>query len=308
MLTLLNNGGVMSRKNQDFIVVVAVLLSLFTLFKINGVENLLEGKIQQQESAIKDLEREINSIYSNVDQKLKEQASILNDYKISFDENYNPDSYTVSANISLTPKEFTESLTASIQLNDDIYLMQKNGTSFDAAVEVSIFDEFLPKVVLDKDGVQKIETIEDYEHYDIKSNYILDLFCHFSHSTSYRSGKLKYNGDIIVEYKELKNNGIEKISVMRELNGETIDEKEVEMNEHRLIALDESIELDPNDKFSIYVNVTDKYGLKYKCIVLYYEIDSEGKAIRLTPEWTNGSLLEIKDKGGKVLYELEINQ
>lgn len=61
--------------------------------------------------------------------------------------------------------------------------------------------------------------------------------------------------------------------------------------------------LSANDKIEIYISVQDKYGLNYKYIVLADEIDSDGNLATMRPEWTNGSLVEIKDKNGKIILE-----
>ncbi len=70
---------------------------------------------------------------------------------------------------------------------------------------------------------------------------------------------------------------------------------------HTIHSLQGEVELSANDRIEIYINVLDKYGLNYKYIVLADEIDSDGKLVEMRPEWTNGSLVEIIDKSGKVL-------
>jgi hypothetical protein len=51
------------------------------------------------------------------------------------------------------------------------------------------------------------------------------------------------------------------------------------------------------------VLVQDKYGLIYKYVVLSDKIDSNGKLVNVKPEWTNGSVIEITDKNGNILYK-----
>ena len=47
------------------------------------------------------------------------------------------------------------------------------------------------------------------------------------------------------------------------------------------------------------------YGINYKYIILAYEIDGNGKPVSSRPEWTNGSITEISDKDGNVLFAPE---
>ena len=74
-------------------------------------------------------------------------------------------------------------------------------------------------------------------------------------------------------------------------------------NSSIMYSVKKEVELSANDKIELYVNLHDKYGLNYKYIVLADKIDSDGKLILSRPEWTNGSMVEIRDKNGKVLLE-----
>lgn len=100
------------------------------------------------------------------------------------------------------------------------------------------------------------------------------------------------------------NNSAEKVSILRYINGKISDEQEVDMEgDDSVHTVKDEVELYANDTIEIYVNVQDKYGINYKHIVMADEIDSEGNLVRRAPEWTNGSLMEIKNKNGKTLFE-----
>lgn len=90
------------------------------------------------------------------------------------------------------------------------------------------------------------------------------------------------------------------------VNNKITDETEVTMQgyghaEH--FPVKGEVELFANDKIELYIYLVDKYGLNYKYIVLSDEIDSDGKLKNMRPEWTTGSLVEIKDKNGKILFD-----
>jgi len=72
-----------------------------------------------------------------------------------------------------------------------------------------------------------------------------------------------------------------------------------------IIPVNDKIELIANDKFMLCANVQDKYGINYKYIIIMYEIDSEGKSVNRRPEWSKGSVIEISDKNGNILYTPE---
>ena len=240
--------------------------------------------------------------YLFCDKKLKKQASILDSFDITFGDKLTED-LTVPVSISVTPKENTDNLTAELLINDVRNPMTKTGTSFIASVDAYIFDPFQIKVVLNNNGTEKIETIDKYD--DLRYKYMLDINANFIGSVKYNSGKYEYDGDIVIHFFGPSESSLEKVSILRYLNGKILDEQEVDMHgsDSTMHSIKGDVELSANDRIEVYVNVQDNNGIIYKYIVKADEIDSEGKLVRMTPEWTNGSVIEIKDKNGKVLFE-----
>ncbi len=293
----------MKTKNLGVIIILLVLLNVFTLLKLNSIENSVERSTQQNEREITNLENNINNIYSNVDAKLKKQASILDSYDVKIDDKLNPNNYTVPVTLTITPKEYSDKMTATLQLSNKNISMQKEGTSFVGTTDVYIFDDFRLKVILAQNGVQKTETIEEYSQLQYK--YLLEIAGNFTHNESYISSIYKYDGDIDLYFGNSQNNSPKKVSLVKYLNGTSVSEQEVELLDHRIIPVNDSIELNANDKFMLCVNVQDKYGINYKYVVMLYEIDSKGKSVNIRPEWSNGSIIEINDKNGNILYTPE---
>lgn len=293
----------MKIRNLQIIIIVLVLINVFTLFKINSVENSIERRMQQNENSVTNLERNINSIYSNVDTKLKKQASILDSYDVKIGDKLNSNNYTVPVTLSITPKEYSDGLSAILQLNNKNIFMQKEGTSFVGTTDVYIFDDFKLKVILEQNGVQKTESIEEYSQ--LRYKYLLDIFGGFGGNASYSSGIYKYDGDINLNFGNPQNNSPKKISLIKYLNGTVVSEQEVELSDNMSIPVNDKIELNANDKFMLCANIQDKYGINYKYVVMLYEIDGEGKYVDKRPEWSNGSVIEISDKNGNILYTPE---
>lgn len=292
----------MKKDYRNIIIAALVLFNIFTFTKINSIERNLDNNIQYLNRGQDDLRRDMGNIYSNVDEKLKKQASILDSYEITFGDELT-EGLTVPVSISVTPKENTENLTAELLINDERYSMLKTGTTFTASINAYIFDPFQIKVVLNYEGTEKIETIDDY--YDLQDKYILGIYANYLGNTSYSSGKYQYDGDIVIDTFGQSDDNREKVRILIYKNEEIFNEEEVDMhgNNSTMHSVKGEVELSANDKIEIYVNVQEKYGFNYKYIVKADKIDSEGKLVRRVPEWTNGSLMEIKDKNGKVVFE-----
>jgi len=295
------------RKDYLYIAIVALIIfNVYTINKVNNIGNSVDRNMQQIQREQIDIRNEISNIYSNVDEKLKKQASILDSYDVVFGDELNTENLTVPVKISVTPKENTGNLTAELLINNERYSMNKNGITFNTQVNTHVFDPFKIMIVLNDNGTEKIETIDEYD--DLQYKYLLDFFGHFAGNTQYSSGKYQYDGDIIIDFFGPEVNNPEKISISKYINGTFIDEQEVDMRGsdtgmHSIHSVKGEAELSANDKIEICIIAEDKYGLNYKYIVLADEIDNEGKLVTMHPEWTNGSLVEIKDKNGKVLSE-----
>ena len=292
----------MKKDYRNIIIAALILFNIFTLSKINSIERNLDNNIQYFSSEQNNLRREMSNIYSNVDEKLKKQASILDSFDITFGDKLTED-LTVPVSISVTPKENTDNLTAELLINDVRNPMTKTGTSFIASVDAYIFNPIQIKVVLNNKKKKKIETIDKYD--DLRYKYMLDINANFIGSVKYNSGKYEYDGDIVIHFFGPSESSLEKVSILRYLNGKILDEQEVDMHgsDSTMHSIKGDVELSANDRIEVYVNVQDNNGIIYKYIVKADEIDSEGKLVRMTPEWTNGSVIEIKDKNGKVLFE-----
>jgi len=291
------------KKNYLYVIIGALVL--FNIFIIGNIKRETDYNIQRINMEQDRIRREIGDIYSNVDEMLKKQASVIDSYEVAFGEDLNTESFTVPVSISVTPKENTQKLTAELLINDERYPMSKNGAAFSASINAHIFEPFKIIVVLNDDGTEKVETLDEYN--DLQYKYILDFYAGFSGSSSYGSGKYKYDGDIMLDFIP-DDNSLGKVKILRYINGELDDEQEVDMQDkdsanHSVKSVKDEAELSANDRIEIYVSVQDKYGFNYKYIVLADEIDSEGKLVTMRPEWTNGSLAEITDKNGKVVFE-----
>lgn len=297
------------KKYSNYIIVALIVTNIFCVLQINNLKSSMDNYYHQMMSGINRNNSEISNIYSNVDAILEKQSSFLDSYKIEFGESLNKGSLTVPVMLTVVPKEYSEGLTVSIQLNDESFPLNKNGTSFETTVDADIFDTFQPKVVISQNGVQRTESIDEY--YDLYNKFLLQLEGHYNGSTRYDDGKHIYKGgniDLIIT--NTYDNAPEKVSIVYDVNGSILREDEVDIsqfvNERQVTnfvtkdIIDE-VELSANDVLTVYANIQDEYGINYKYVVLRDEVDNNGKTVLMRPEWSNGSIVEIS-RNGKLLY------
>lgn len=268
----------------------------------------MDNYYQQIVAGINRNNGEISNIYSNINSILEKQGSLLDSYKIEISDKLNKDSLTVPVKFTVVPKEYSEGLTVNIQLNDESFILNKMGTSFETTIDTDIFELFQPKVVINQDGIQKTESIDEY--YDLYNKFLLQLEGYYNGSSRYIDGKYIYKGGKI-ELRITNSNDTmpEKVSIVYDINGSTLREDEIDISEFssesrvtNFINTDiiDEVELSANDVLTVYANIQDKYGINYKYIVLRNEVDKNGEHVYGRPEWSNGSIVEIT-RNGKIL-------
>lgn len=296
------------KRKLEIAVTALVLLNIFTLFKLNSIQSSIDNNYVHLRSAVESTNSIINDMTSNINSILDKQDSILASYEITFGDKLNSD-LTIPIKISITPKEYTEGLNASLIINEESVSMQKNASSFITTVNFNIFEAFQPKIVLEQNGVQKIESFD--EHYDeMYQKYILQIHGGYSGSESYRNGKYSLDGQMDLGVFSGQTNEPEKISVIYDVNGKTVKEQQVEVPEMNNleyvtninVELKELIDLAANDKLSVYAIINDDFGITYKYLFKFIELDGEGNKVNRVPEYTTGTVVEISDKNGNTLY------
>ncbi|MFT5875395.1 MAG: hypothetical protein ACI8WT_004387 [Clostridium sp.] len=293
-------GAYMNKKFLYFIIVSLLLFNVVTFSKLNSLENNINSRFQQSDSVANNLRNEIDSVYSNVDIKLKKQGSILDNYNVTLGE-LNQSNFTIPVTLTLTPKEYSKGLIASLNLNDKNVPMKNEGTSFVANVDAYVFDDFSLEVVLEHDGVKKIETIEEY--HDLRSKYLLDISGGFNGQSTYSSKEFQYSGNIDLKIGSSKAGSTEKINIINDVNGVIVSQREIEPSDNTSIDVKENIKLDEGDKLTIYAIVQDRYGLNYKYVLDIYEVDNNKEDFNYNSEREKRRLVEITDRNGKIVYE-----
>lgn len=178
--------------------------------------------------------------------------------------------------------------------------MKNEGTSFVVTDDISVFDDFKLKVILEQNGVKKIETIEEY--YGLREKYLLSIGGGFNGQSSYGPDQYNYNGTVDLHFNSQKSNTAEKVSIINEVNGKVVDEQKVDILKSSVINVKKSIKLSPGEKLIVYAVVQDSYGLNYKYAVNVFEVGSNGSPADGNHGWEMRRLMEISDKNGKVLY------
>ena len=263
----------MENKGSKIFVGIIVVLVVGLIASIVSIVNLTE-KVESLQDAVNNqfntMNANINSIYSNVDNALKKQTSIVSSVE-EYKGNLNEADFTVPVSIKIVPKEFTEGTRLSVEIGDKSYPLSQSGAEFSATVNVPLFNEENAVLLIEADGETKTELLEDVYIADMWYSY-LPMIDHadFSGSSGYSNGRYTFNGTINVgcdETAKMDNRSFEKISLEAFINGKKVWEKDVTDTFGKgdgEIPFAEGFEMKQTDKLTVDVVAVDGAGFIHR--------------------------------------------
>jgi hypothetical protein len=252
-----------SSKWQKIITCIAVGLLIFSLVQIvvlrDQIDNL-KAVNSRLSSEIKQINSNINSIYNNVDEKLKKQASILSGVNYYVGK-INDDNETVPVSLKAVPKNLSDDMKISVKTGDETTALVRKGNEFTATINVGLFigyEEF-PLLTINSSKGTQTEYLEDvdlsyqFDKYfptleaDIQGSSMTyrDSYAHIN--STFNVGIQKYGNDSDVTFT--------KITLVEMLNGEEIGRKDI---------TDKVTEADVSytEKYEKDIDISDGYDLR----------------------------------------------
>lgn len=194
------------KKNVLYIVIaVLVVMQMVSLAKINNLQNQLNNVKSEIYNQGNNTKNEINAIYSNVDEMLKREVSLI---EIASTELGTLDisSLTVPITYSITPKEVSENTAVSLEFDGELIPMNKNGTTFTTTVSHDIFGNASPMILIDEDGVKKTtqdDRIMVWSIRGIKDSLLPTMHPRLSGEARYGDSSYKRKGTLNADFKNV---------------------------------------------------------------------------------------------------------
>jgi len=298
--------GVIIMKKHTLPIIIAIfcLLQITLFMKINTLQNKIQSMENNLTSSISGVRSEIDTICSNVDEKLRQQSSIIDDidYKLG---DVDPATLTVPATFTMTPKEITKESIVNLYISDQNFTMKRNGTTFEVTAPLSIFNESTPKVTIENKDSVKSEHLNHLYLENIREKVLPLLYASIDGQSSYQSGMYHRTGTLDIEYKKSDSNvAFTEASLLIEVDNKVISNKKIssaqEWNQLNY-EIDEKIPLKENQTYTITLIATDTLGLVHHSLVDSWENDDQFRLANLEEE-------TIYNKNGELLYKPEYIQ
>lgn len=262
------------------------------------------------------LNTQISSIYSNVDERLEKQASLVTsvDYKSS---GYDERTGRVAVELRVTPKSIGDGTALSVSLNGETVALTREGDTFAGILPVDMFcyDDY-PLLSVTSDGETQTELLDSVYVHHLWTEYLPGIsgdFAGVRTIESSKNGTLIVSATLVLDWQTATENDeayFVKVEVVTKINGNEVERRD--MTAEMLSDLKGHI---TNGSLEVPVNATYHYegDLEEATVYLIAE-DSLGYVHELslwhilpsglTAETTYGMEI-IRDAEGNVLYGKE---
>lgn len=277
---------------KNGIIIVMAGLLLFCLAKINQLSEYnkkLENKIARNTNDLSLLQDEINSIYHNVDEQLKQQASLLSGVDFSIGE-LSEDMKSVELILTVVPKTISDDMQLSVTVDGKTASLSKNSSGFTGVIDVGLFVDYnqWPLLTIQSADGMKTEYLEDIDISYLFSRYLPTLYADMSEGgAAFTKGKLNIDLGFTIESKPAYGNApitFTSFTLIEEVNGREIARKDItsdvrKSGESYNTRYIETFEVSQGDQLKVYVVAEDALGYIHKTLAHYwYESEDGGQA------------------------------
>ena len=299
-------------KERDlYIIILAMVVMLgFCFVKINSLSDEMDDLKRDYVSEVDMLQDQINSVYRNVDEELKKQASLLTESTFSLGE-LDIKTQKVPVTIQIVPKEISEDMQIKVELDGEQADFVKNGNFYEATIPVGLFliEEPYPMVSITTAGVTKTEKLEEMWLGELWGKWFPSLWAEdTTGGSSFKDGKLVFDTQTLIEW-DYSNNApeiiFENFAIVTEINGKEV--KRVDVTDKvknadgfagGIVTLEftDTYEAVVGDAVSVYVVAEDSFGYIHKTLAHFWK-----KSGGATAETVYGGE-SIYDKQGNMIY------
>ncbi len=238
----------------------------------NEIE-MLSNRISNLSAELEFSRSEIHSIYNNVDEQLKKQASLLTSAEHTLG-NLNTDKHTIDVEIKVVPKTVTDNMAMSVKIGDSVADFMRSGNEFTAVISVPMFLEYetRPMLYIETEAGTQTEMLEDVRLEYLYDRYLPTLYAYIPSNTDFTKGKVEIHSHLEISVKPTEYSGTAAFSKYELVT--VVNDKEIEREDITAKIEDGSYDGQYNktidarigDKVVIYVEAVDSLGYTHKTV------------------------------------------
>lgn len=270
---------------QKLIIVILVIAIALFYVRLSRLENEIDQLKNSLNSQYHMLTTQVESIYSSVDQMLKEEVSLLSSVSAEHGD-LNLDDHTIDVTVSLVPKLISDDMKVQLSINGRSTELSRDGSTFTGMIPVNIYNmnEQLLMIIETAAGTQT-QFLADVQTEYLWEGRIPSLYyCDLSGTGKLSEGKYSLDAELDINCspaEKTPNVRFEKFVLVTELNGEEIGREDISQDilnyetyphgvyfRHGYQMECEAVE---GDELGIYLEATDSLGYLHRRLIHHWK-------------------------------------
>ena len=279
-------------KSLQACVVILTIALCACIYKINALESDLKNLDYSWERQNQQIINQVQSIYQNVDEKLREEASLLSSVAAEYGD-IDLENHTIDVTVKIVPKLISDDLNIQISMNGRKAELSRDGNYFIGTIPVDIYNigEQMLMTIDTAAGTQTQYLSEIQVEYlwgeRIPSLYYSDI----SGQATFAEGKYTLNGHININCSpavQTPDVTFESFILVTELNGKEISKEDISSEVLNYEAYPNGVywydtyqtecEAVEGDELGIYLEATDSLGYLHKMLLHHWKVSNGATA------------------------------
>ena len=279
-------------KSLQACVVILTIALCACVYKINALESDLKNLDYSWERQNQQIINQVQSIYQNVDEKLREEASLLSSVAAEYGD-IDLENHTIDVTVKIVPKLISDDLNIQISMNGRKAELSRDGNYFIGTIPVDIYNigEQMLMTIDTAAGTQTQYLSEIQVEYlwgeRIPSLYYSDI----SGQATFAEGKYTLNGHININCSpavQTPDVTFESFILVTELNGKEISKEDISSEVLNYEAYPNGVywydtyqtecEAVEGDELGIYLEATDSLGYLHKMLLHHWKVSNGATA------------------------------
>ena len=269
-------------KNKRLFIIIAILViaQVYSIMTMSDIRSEIHNMNNQINNSEQRLRNDINLIYSNVETKLEEEASLIYRAETKVGK---PDIDALNIPIVFTvePKQVTSGMNISLKFSDETLKLKKDGTVFTAEKVFDLLqDEINPTIIIDNNGVKSVTQDGGLVVGNIMNNFFPRIYTYFTGGQHWYSKDDKYiyeiNGPLAwdqkaVEVGKVEQAGFNSIELITEIDGKVEKTQSLKISKDtEQVEIDAEYELKKSQVIEIYAKAVDSNGFTYISPIVHH--------------------------------------
>ena len=273
-------------KSLQACIVILIIALCVCVYKINVLESRVSRLDFLVENQYDRIMSDVNAIYQNVDEKLREEASLLSLVEAEYGE-FDLENHTIDVKVKLVPKLISEDMKVQVSINGRNIELSRNGNTFTGTIPVDIYNMGeLMLLTIDTAAGTQTQYLNEIQVEYLWAERIPSLYyCDISGDETFEDGKYILNGHLDINCSPVEDTPdvkFQKFVLVTELNGKEINKEDIteeilnyDSYPHGVYWRSEynmECEAVEGDELGIYLEATDSLGYLHRMLLHHWKV------------------------------------